>query len=323
MNMKTVIASIVLALGGSLFAQQPVPNVMSASTVTRPQSLQRTTTFSDQYCAGFISKEQFSRKNIVGGGIDTPDTARFNTGDYVFIMGEGLKTGDKLSVVRELRDPNRYELFKGEQRMLRSTGQPYGDVGHVTIIGHQNNSFIGMVDFSCEPLLAGDLVVPMMQRAQVNYELPSHFERFPPPNKDLDARIVMAKDFDFFVGNGEKVYLNVGSQKGVKVGDYFRITRSFTANMSSEVDALSYKSPMGDDTQKTEPQFQTGHDITYPGHPVVKIKDFPRVALGEAVVLSVTPTSSTAMVTFALQDMHAGDMAEKIPGPNDTTAEQK
>ena len=37
----------------------------------------------------------------------------------------------------------------------------------------------------------------------------------------------MGKDFDSVVGTGQKVYLNVGSNQGVKVGDYFRATRNY------------------------------------------------------------------------------------------------
>lgn len=325
MKMKTAITSIILGLATPLLAQQPASTVLTVSgTGATPASLQRTVSFSDQYCDGFIAKEHIAQKNMVGGGINTPDTARYNAGEFIFLMGEGLKIGDKVAIVRELRDANRYELFKGQFHLLRATGQPYADIGHVIVVGHRNNTYIGRVEFSCEPVLPGDIVVPMPQRAQVSYEVPSHFDRFPAPNKDLEGRIVMARDFDGSIGVGQKVYLNLGSEKGVKVGDYFRITRSFTANLSSEADALSYKSPMGDDTQMVEPQFQTGHDITNPRHPVVKIKDFPRVGMGEVVVLNVTPTSSTAMVTFALQDIETGDTAERIPGPNDaTTAEQK
>ena len=316
MKMKNAIALCVVALAGTMTAQQPVSISLPGNNVSR------TTTFSDQYCSGFINKDRIASKNMIGGGIDSPDTVRYNAGDFVFIMGENLKTGDKLSVIRELRDANRYETYKGQYHMLKNVGQPYADLGHVVILGHQNNAYIGKVEFSCDAILPGDELVPIMERAQVSYEVPTKFDRFPAPNKELGARIVMAKDFDFFIGNGQKVYLNVGSKDGVKVGDYFRVTRDFSANLSSEVDALSYKSPLGDDTQRVEPMVDVGHHIPYPGHPVIKVKDFPRLALGELVVLNVTPTSSTAMVTFALQDMHAGDTAEKISGPN-SVAEQK
>jgi len=319
MMMKNAIALCVVALAGTMAAQEPVSISLPASNA----SVHRSTTFSDQNCSGFINKDRIASKDMIGGGVDTPDTVRFNAGDFVFIMGENLKTGDKLSVIRELRDPNRYEAYKGQYHMIKSVGLPYADLGHVVILGHQNNSYIGKVEFSCDAILPGDQLVPMMDRAQVSYQIPTQFDRFPAPNKELGAHIVMAKDFDFFIGNGQKVYLNVGSKDGVKVGDYFRVTRDFSANLSSEVDALSYKSPIGDDTQRVQPVEDVGHHIPAFGHPQIKIKDFPRIALGELVVLNVTPTSSTAMVTFALQDMHAGDAAEKISGPNSSAGEPK
>jgi len=43
---------------------------------------------------------------------------------------------------------------------------------------------------------------------------------------------------------------------------------------------------------------------------VVDIAELPQRAVGEMVVLNVTPTSSTAMVIFALEDLHLGDFAE-------------
>ena len=36
----------------------------------------------------------------------------------------------------------------------------------------------------------------------------------------------------------------------------------------------------------------------------------PRRALGELIVLSVTPASATGMITFALEDVHVGDTVE-------------
>jgi hypothetical protein len=40
------------------------------------------------------------------------------------------------------------------------------------------------------------------------------------------------------------------------------------------------------------------------------VGDLPRRALGEVVVLSVTPTTSTGMIVFALEEVHAGDWVE-------------
>jgi hypothetical protein len=44
--------------------------------------------------------------------------------------------------------------------------------------------------------------------------------------------------------------------------------------------------------------------------PDIHVADLPRRAVGEVVILSVTPTTSTGMVVFALEDVHAGDAVE-------------
>ena len=48
----------------------------------------------------------------------------------------------------------------------------------------------------------------------------------------LTGRIVLGKDFDTMLGTGMKLYLNVGANQGVKVGDYFRVVRSYTADVA-------------------------------------------------------------------------------------------
>jgi hypothetical protein len=44
--------------------------------------------------------------------------------------------------------------------------------------------------------------------------------------------------------------------------------------------------------------------------PNIHVADLPRRAVGEVVVLNVTPTASSGMIVFALDDVHAGDTVE-------------
>ena len=44
--------------------------------------------------------------------------------------------------------------------------------------------------------------------------------------------------------------------------------------------------------------------------PVIHVRDLPRRAVGEMVIIGVTPTTATGMVVFALEDIHAGDGVE-------------
>jgi len=40
------------------------------------------------------------------------------------------------------------------------------------------------------------------------------------------------------------------------------------------------------------------------------VADLPRRAVGEIVIISTTPTTSTGMIVFAMEDIHLGDGVE-------------
>ncbi len=63
----------------------------------------------------------------------------------------------------------------------------------------------------------------------------------------------MGKDFDSQLGTGHKIYINVGANQGVKIGDYFRAVRSYDADLNDPVDSLSFKAAIAEDTQKKTP----------------------------------------------------------------------
>jgi hypothetical protein len=106
-----------------------------------------------------------------------------------------------------------------------------------------------------------------------------------------------------------KLYMNMGSNQGVKVGDYFRVVRPYSATLHDPVDSLMFKAAMSEDTQARPPSFDANF-MTRSKGPNIHVADLPRRAVGEVVVLNVTPTSSSAMVVFALEDVYAGDWVE-------------
>lgn len=119
----------------------------------------------------------------------------------------------------------------------------------------------------------------------------------------------MAKDFDSELGPGDKVYLNVGANQGVKPGDYFRAVRSYEADLHDPVDSLSFKASISEDTQLHQAAIDPNF-LTKTGGPVIHVADLPRRAVGEVVVISTTPTTATAMVVFAMESVHLGDGVE-------------
>jgi hypothetical protein len=269
----------------------------------------QTPTTADLYCAGFISKGRIPDANYVNGGLQTPTSTKFEIGELVYLSGRSYQAGQLLAIIREVRDVNEYEMYPGQRKVLAATGHPYAEIGRVRVVDTRSRSAIAQVEYSCDPINPGDIAVPFVEKQPITFRGPTHFDRFAPSSGKLSGRIVLAKDFDDVLGTGMKLYMNMGSNQGVKVGDYFRVVRNYTATLRDPVDSLSFKAQTSEDTQMRPPSFEANRFTKTTG-PNIHVADLPRRAVGEVVVLNVTPTSSSAMVVFALEDVYAGDTVE-------------
>jgi len=294
--MKRSLALLMLALATVATAQQ----VQLTNIIAR----QEAPTYSDVYCSGFISNQGLQKTGYVAAGWETPHQTRFVDRGYVYLEGSGFAIGSQYQLVRQVRDLNRYEFFRGQNALLHQVGRPYADIGRVRVVAIHNNIAVTQVEFGCEDIMPGDAVIPFVERPTPSLRGKINFDPFAPPNGKLTGKIVMGKDFDTMAGMGRKVYLNVGANQGVKIGDYFRAVRNYDSYRNDEVDNLSFKATYYDDNQVAAGTF-----------PYSRLRDLPRISLGEMVVLNVTPTSSTAMVTLALGDIHLGDGVEMEAAP--------
>ena len=279
------------------------------TTVGFPIERVQTPTSADLYCAGFISKKPLPNANFVAGGLTTPNTTKFVNGEMIYLAGGGYQAGQEYTVIRELNDINRYEIFPGQHSLLKAAGQPYAELARVKVVDSRNKTAIAQIEFSCDPVNPGDVVVPFVEKQAISFHPPERFDRFAPANGKTSGRIVMAKDFDYELGTGMKVYMNVGANQGVKVGDYFRAVRAYTADLKDPADSLSFKASTTEDTQKRPPTVEPNL-LTHSKGQAIHVRDLPRRSVGEIVILGTTPTTSTGMIVFALEDVHTGDSVE-------------
>ncbi len=279
------------------------------TTAGFPTQRVQTPTYADLYCAGFISKQILPDANYISGGLQTPSTTKFTRSDIIYLHGSGYSLGAEYEIVRALRDVNEYEMFPGQKKMLKETGQAYEEVGRVRVIDTRSKTAIGQIEYSCDGANPGDTTIPFAEKQTVSFHVPEHFDRFLPPSDRASGRIVMGKDFDFELGTGHKVYLNLGSNQGVKIGDYFRAVRPYDADLKDPVDSLSFKAAIAEDTQEKMPSVDPAM-FTRGNGPVIHVRDLPRRAVGEIVIIGVTNTTATGMVVFALEDIHSGDYVE-------------
>lgn len=288
-----------------LVAGQQVAPAAAPQAASAPARPANAPSDSDLYCAGFISTQAPSAGTKVLAGWDWPDQTRFSDREIIYLDSAGLQEGQRLAVLRRAKDPNPRELFRGQRGLLRPLGQLYMEMGRVKVTHLRGNIAIATVDFACDAIVPGDFVVPWEERARPTFRRPVAFDRFAPVNGRTTGRIVGSRDFDILVGTNKKVYLNVGADQGVKVGDYFRAVRTYEDIRRDELDSISLRAESLEDTQKDTQRVL----------PVARVKDLPRKSLGEMIVLNVTPRSSTAMVTFALETIQVGDGVEMMEEP--------
>ncbi|HTW58632.1 MAG TPA: hypothetical protein VMD99_10895 [Terriglobales bacterium] len=304
-----LIATAAWAQSGSDGSATDAPQGTLPTSVSFPTERVQTPTYADMYCAGFISKQMLPDANYVMGGLETPSTTKFTRGDMIYLQGNGYSAGAEYEIVRALKDIDEYEMYPGEKKLLKETGQPYEEVGRIRVIDTRSKAAIAQIEYSCDGINPGDTAIPFAEKQIVNFHAPIHFDRFLPASSRLTGRIVMGKDFDSQLGTGQKVYLNVGSAQGVKVGDFFRAVRSYEADLEDPVDSLSFKAALAEDTQLKTPSVDPNL-LTKGNGPVIHVRDLPRRAVGEILILSVTNTTATGMVVFSMEDVHAGDTVE-------------
>jgi hypothetical protein len=309
MKKAVLVGLIILPL--SLFGQQssaadPTPSGTIATSTTFPVERVQKPTNADLYCAGFVSNG-IPTGNFVSGGSNSPFTTRFGN-EPVFLKGK-YEVGQEYTIVREIKDPNRYELFTGQWKAVKAAGQPYAEIARVKIVDTRSKMAIGNVEFSCDTVVPGDYAIPFVEKATIAAHPQMRFDRFAPANGQVSGRIIMAKDFDSEMGNGGKVYLNIGANQGLKVGDYMRAVRSYEATANDSVESLSFKSPALEPTQTKRPSINPTFLSKTKG-PEIRTSEMPLRAVGEIVIIGTTPTTATGMVVYSVEPVHLGDRVE-------------
>jgi len=274
----------------------PTPQPFSSNLVEKRQG----PTYSDINCAGFVTPDIIPTQDFVLAGERAPDTTRFGTGDVIYLTGPGFAVGQRYRLVRRVKDPNHNELFPGQQKVLRKMGGMYADLGIVKVNYIDHGIAVAKIEFSCQSIVPGDVAIPFVGRPKPAFsQAASQFQKFGVPKSSVTGQIAMAKEFDSFVVTGTKVYLNIGSNQGLKPGEYLRVTRGYDPAHEAPIDKLSSLASMWEDTRDQMPT-PTSKDLKY----------LPHRGIGEVMVLSVTPTTATGMVILTLEDMHLGDQVE-------------
>ena len=269
------------------------------------------------YCSGFIAGAPLPNDLRLIGSWDAAGRIIYSQFDYVYInkgADAGIQVGQRYLLVRryefDFTDPDPIEAFPKQQEMLHAAGKIYQDIGRVEVVAVNDTTATALVTHICDPVQMGDILVPFEERPVPTWRPADGFDRFAAPTSP-QGTVIIARDFVDTAGQGDALYVDVGSSDGIKVGDYLRFWR-----WGRVTDFEAYKGIV-------RGQWRHYHGVPRDGYIPIDTKTrnrLPRELIGEGMVVHVEDRSATVVVGLSLTEIHAGDFVEPQP-PQPPTAD--
>ncbi len=185
---------------------------------------------SDIYCFGYLATEEETLPNRISAFEDLETKYIYRageqsigvaTGEILFIDGgtsTGLVPGETYLIV----DKGTTVLARFTKKFV---GIHYDFRGQIKILCADENHSTGVVVQACKDIHIGDRLKPMPQ-------IPIPLVRMSPPanictpsSGKVSGQIVNAKDFEFALGEGALVEINLGRDDMVQPGDFLTVYR--------------------------------------------------------------------------------------------------
>ncbi len=272
------------------------------------------------YCAGYVQSASINTANRIVGAEDEQEQNIYGQGDNLYVnvgANKGAKVGDVYAVVRP--------RGQVETRWTRKKdlGFLVEEVGTVEIVKVKNEVSVARVKSSCSNVLLGDLLQPVEQRASPLVRNRPMLDVFEDSTGKTSGRIFMARDGIELLGREQIVYIDLGAEDSVKIGDYLTVYRPLGKGNLFENDEKESVSARDEGFQSdryrggkfsNQAARKSGEQAS---GKVVTTEDAKRdrpqnlrKVVGEVVILNVKEKTATAVITRTAQEIHTGDYVE-------------
>ena len=272
------------------------------------------------YCAGYVETADVNTANEIVGAEDEQEQNIYAQGDNVYIsMGanRGVKVGDMFSVIRPR---GRVETRWTKKNNL---GFYVQEVGAVEVINVKAEVSVARVVSSCDNLLLGDLLQQTPVRTSPLFEKRPALNVFADSSGKTSGRIFMARDGREMLGREQIVYIDLGAEDSVKVGDYMTVYRSLgrgnlfendeDESVSAREEGFQSEEYRGGKFSNQAPRKSgsraNGRIVTTEEAKRQRPSGLRKV-VGELVILNVKEKTATAIITRTAQEIHTGDRVE-------------
>jgi hypothetical protein len=268
----------------------------------------------DLYCAGFINAAPTLNKFQIVGAEEENIQAHFTQGDVVYLNGgraQGVEPDLLYTVVRPLGNFRSPFVHTSGSRNL---GIYTRELGVLRVIAVHENHAVARIIFSCGDMQLGDLLRAFEERRAPAYDARQPLPRYEPPSGKTTGRIVLQRDQKEMLSPRDVVYIDLGKDNGVSVGDRFTIFRQTPDDANpvryNDDDIVPRRSGGYQSDTFKGGTFSNDH----PREERQRVKNarlpLPRKVVGELVVISVQGKSATAIITRTTQEVHTGDWVE-------------
>lgn len=276
---------------------------------------------SNLYCAGYIQDSSISANVEIVGATQEKDQHIFAEGDDMYLnagSANGVKVGDMYSVIRPRGKVKSDWTNKGRLGIFVQ------EVGAVEVVDVTRDVSVARVKTSCDVIMMGDLVTPVEKRESPLFVKRAPLDLYSDPSGKASGSIVMSRNGAELLGREMIVYVDLGREDRVQVGDYLTVFRPLgTGNIYSKVVKESSLDNKEDGFESD--RYEGGHfsnqasrrkgadaggsTVTTEGAKSRRPDGLRRI-VGELVILNVKERTATAVVVRSATEMHTGDSVE-------------
>ena len=303
-------------LTAGIFAQDQNSTIVYDNEGTKmPVAMQN-----NLYCAGYVQSSEINTRREVVGAEDEKDKHVFSQGDALYVnagAGSGVQVGDMYSVIRPRGK------VKTDWSRKDNLGIFVQEVGMVEIIRVMGEVSVARVKTSCSVILMGDLLTPIPQRVSPMFQKRPPLDVFKAASGKASGRIFMSRDSAELLGREQIVYIDLGREDNVQIGDYATIYRPLgTGNIYSKVlkETVDARKPefesdryeggwFSNQTARKKGSNASGKVVTTEDAKSRRPDSLRRV-VGELIILNVLEKTATAMIVRNASEIHTGDYVE-------------
>lgn len=312
-------AFVMMASASISFGQQSKP-APTPALITQERRALPVAAGNNLYCAGYIQNSALNTNYEIVGADEEREQNVFQQGNYIYIgrgANGGVQVGDMFSVIRPRGK------FKSKFSKKGNLGVFVQELGAVEVVRVKPEVSIARVKTSCDNFMFGDLLQPMPTRVSPTFQERPAMDLFADPSGKANGRIVLARNGRESPTRDDVVYIDLGAEDNVQIGDRLTIYRplgtggvlNYHQDNTHAASSDGFESPkykggkFSNNAPRKAGSNAEGGVVTYGDAKKDRPKNLRQV-VGEMVILNVKERTATGVIVRTAQEIHTGDRVE-------------